>query len=131
MRALTTVPTRQRRQAPAERARASRGRPGCGGPIARVVIAPPSPIGARARLEGMRRTAAQQALGVVEKATPQAANPRLEITPSADQYRQLCRDLKKLRKLGAPSHTEAIVAAVHAAAGGKLEGNGSNSRAAH
>ena len=49
-----------------------------------------------------------------------ASNPRLEITPTAAQYEQLCRDLKKLRKLGAPSHTAAIVGAVHAAAAGRL-----------
>jgi len=48
------------------------------------------------------------------------ANPRIEITPSIAQYTQLCRDLKKLRRLGAPSHTTAIVAAVHAAATSKL-----------
>ena len=42
------------------------------------------------------------------------------VPPLAAQYEQLCRDLAKLRKLGAPSHTAAIVGAVHAAAAGKL-----------
>jgi hypothetical protein len=50
------------------------------------------------------------------------AKPRIEITPSQAQYKQLCRDLKKLRKLGAPSHTAAILEAVHAAAEGNMLG---------
>jgi len=57
-----------------------------------------------------------------------AANPHIEITPNVAQYEQLCRDLKKLRKLGAPSHTAAIVAAVHAAAAGRL-GHGQHKNA--
>ena len=61
----------------------------------------------------------------------QGRRPRLEITPSLAQYRQLLCDLKKLRKLGAPSHTAAILSAVHAAATGKLEADRSNGRAAH
>jgi hypothetical protein len=67
----------------------------------------------------MRRNSPRPALGVARHPAV-VANPRLEITPSAAQYEQLCRDLKKLRKLGAPSHTAAIVGAVHAAAAGKL-----------
>jgi hypothetical protein len=51
-----------------------------------------------------------------------AANPRIEITPTVAQYQQLCRDLKALRKSGAPSHTAAILEAVHAAAQGHMLG---------
>jgi hypothetical protein len=71
------------------------------------------------------RSAAQTSNGlpaVVTRAR-RAANPRIEITPSPAHYEQLCRDLKRLRKLGAPSHTQAIIEAVHAAAQGhKLAG---------
>jgi hypothetical protein len=49
-----------------------------------------------------------------------AANPRIEITPSAEQYDQLCRDLAALRKAGAGSNTAAVLAAVRAAAAVKL-----------
>jgi hypothetical protein len=55
--------------------------------------------------------------------SPEHKRPRIpciEITPTSAQYEQLCRDLKMLRKLGAPSHTAAIVQAVHAAATDKL-----------
>lgn len=66
---------------------------------------------------------ASKGLPTIATRPPMAANPRIEITPSPAQYRQLCRDLKKLRALGAPSHTEAIIEAVHAAAQGhKLAG---------
>jgi hypothetical protein len=51
-----------------------------------------------------------------------AANPRIEITPSAEQYDQLCRDLAALRKAGAHSNTAAVLAAVHVAAAAKLAG---------
>jgi hypothetical protein len=44
------------------------------------------------------------------------ANPRIEITPSATQYRRLYRDLAVLRAAGATSNTAAIVEAVHDAA---------------
>jgi hypothetical protein len=49
--------------------------------------------------------------------------PRIEITPTVAEYRQLCRDLTELRAQGAPSNTAAILAAVsHAATGAKVEG---------
>jgi hypothetical protein len=41
---------------------------------------------------------------------------RIEITPSASEYRQLCRDLGELRRRGAETNTAAIVEAVRAAA---------------
>lgn len=43
-------------------------------------------------------------------------NPCIEITPTPEQYVQLCRDLAKLRSLGAPSNTAAIIEAVSDAA---------------
>jgi hypothetical protein len=46
-----------------------------------------------------------------------AANPLIEITPTAEEYHQLCHDLAKLRKLGALSNTAAVLTAVHTAAG--------------
>jgi hypothetical protein len=46
-----------------------------------------------------------------------AASPLIEITPTPEEYRQLCHDLAKLRKLGALSNTAAVLAAVHTAAG--------------
>lgn len=49
-------------------------------------------------------------------------NPCIEITPTPEEYEQLCRDLARLRKLGAPSNTAAVLAAVGAAATGKLPG---------
>lgn len=58
--------------------------------------------------------------GLAAAPAGQPSNPRLEITPTLSEYRQLCRDLRKLRKLGAPSHTQAIVSAVHAAASANL-----------
>jgi hypothetical protein len=42
--------------------------------------------------------------------------PRIEITPTPEQYDQLCRDLKALRRSGAPTNTAAILDAVRAAA---------------
>ena len=42
--------------------------------------------------------------------------PRVEITPSSSEYRQLCRDLAALRAQGAASNTAAILDAVHRAA---------------
>jgi hypothetical protein len=69
----------------------------------------------------MRRNSPSRALGVAEH-PPAVANPRIEITPTAAQYEQLCRDLKALRKSGAPSHTAAILQAVHAAAQGHMLG---------
>jgi hypothetical protein len=117
MRALSTIPIRSR----AAGASGQPGRSRCGAAIGRrrVVIAQQSPIGARQRPGGMRSNSPSAARGIVER-SPAQSNPRLEITPSLAQYRQLCRDLKKLRKLGAPSHTQAIVAAVHAAASANL-----------
>ena len=48
--------------------------------------------------------------------------PRIEITPTVAEYRQLCRDLAELRAQGAPSNTAAILAAVsHAAGGARVE----------
>ena len=42
--------------------------------------------------------------------------PHIEITPTPEQYDQLCRDLKALRQSGAPTNTTAILDAVRAAA---------------
>lgn len=47
---------------------------------------------------------------------PKEPRPRIEITPTADEYRRLCRDLAKLRAQGAPSNTAAILDAVNRAA---------------
>lgn len=59
------------------------------------------------------------------------SNPRIEITPTLDQYEQLCEDLAALRATGATSNTLAIVEAVHrAAAGHMLNSNQKKSRAA-
>ncbi len=65
---------------------------------------------------------------VVATHRTQGANPRIEITPSRAQYKQLCRDLAKLRKTGATSHTAAIVQAVHAAAAGRILGYDQNEK---
>jgi hypothetical protein len=70
----------------------------------------------------MQRNSRPGGLAVAARAA--TANPRIEITPSAAQYKQLCRDLAKLRKIGAPSHTAAIVEAVHAAAAEGILGHG-------
>ena len=110
MRTLSTIPARQEPPALFRTPRSVRRPPDAdcrklGGPF-----------GALARHGGMRANSRPGALA----ARAAAAHPRIEITPSVTQYAQLCRDLKKLRKLGAPSHTAAIVAAVHAAAAGKL-----------
>jgi hypothetical protein len=71
------------------------------------------------RPEAPARREPPAALALAERAVP-AANPQIEITPSVPEYEQLCRDLAKLRKLGAPSNTAAVLAAVHAAAGAKM-----------
>lgn len=47
---------------------------------------------------------------------PVTREPRIEITPSAEDYDQLCRDLAALRAAGASSNTAAVVDAVHRAA---------------
>ncbi len=47
---------------------------------------------------------------------PVSDGPCIEITPSAEQYTQLCRDLAALRAAGASSNTTAVISAVHAAA---------------
>jgi hypothetical protein len=52
----------------------------------------------------------------MSKTQQTAPRPCIEITPTADQYRQLCQDLKKLRRSGAESNTDAILEAVHSAA---------------
>jgi hypothetical protein len=44
------------------------------------------------------------------------SRPIIEITPSPEQYRQLCKDLKTLRAAGAESNTAAVLEAVHQAA---------------
>jgi hypothetical protein len=49
-----------------------------------------------------------------------ATNPCIEITPSVEQYEQLCRDLGALRRAGAASNTDAVLDAVHAAAADKI-----------
>jgi hypothetical protein len=51
------------------------------------------------------------------------SNPRIEITPTVPQYRQLCRDLARLRSQGAPSNTAAILNAVHVAADAPILGD--------
>lgn len=57
--------------------------------------------------------------GCASDASPPHIVP-LEITPTLEEYEQLCRDLARLRKLGALSNTAAVVAAVSAAAAGKV-----------
>jgi hypothetical protein len=52
--------------------------------------------------------------GIVTR--PISGGPRLEITPSAGDYDQLCEDLAVLRKGGDESNTEAVLRAVHEAA---------------
>ena len=55
-------------------------------------------------------------------ATRTQAHPTIEITPTHEQYEQLCRDLAKLRRAGATSNTTAIVDAIHSAAtGGRVD----------
>jgi hypothetical protein len=103
-------------------ARRQPGRPRSFGAPARILIAPPSPISALQRPGGMRRNPRGATLGVAAQPSP-ATNPRIEITPSVAQYRQLCRDLGKLRKLGAPTNTAAILDAVHVAAQGHKLGS--------
>jgi len=51
--------------------------------------------------------------------TKPTGNPRIEITPTPAEYRQLCRDLRRLREAGAISNTAAILTAVRAAADGR------------
>jgi phosphopantothenoylcysteine synthetase/decarboxylase len=46
---------------------------------------------------------------------------RLEITPTHSQYKQLCDDLRELRRRGAETNTVAIIEAVHAATSHKIE----------
>jgi hypothetical protein len=56
-----------------------------------------------------------------------APAPRIEITPSVSEYRQLCDDLRELRKKGAKTNTAAIVEAVRAAAlGGRIAARKAN-----
>lgn len=122
MRALSTIPTRPRSRGAPSRAVAGRiARP-------RIVIHPTSgsPRGALARPGGMETNSRPRGLAVAARAA--ATNPRIEITPSAAQYKQLCRDLAKLRRTGAPSHTAAIVEAVHAAAAGGTLGHAQNEK---
>jgi hypothetical protein len=45
----------------------------------------------------------------------------IEITPTPDEYEQLCSDLQRLREQGASSNTAAVVDAVHALARAKIE----------
>jgi hypothetical protein len=58
-------------------------------------------------------------LTLVPRAAPRVG-PLIEITPGPEEYDQLVSDLARLRERGAPSNTAAVVAAVHAAAGGKM-----------
>jgi hypothetical protein len=58
-------------------------------------------------------------LTLVPRTAP-VLGPVIEITPSPDEYDQLVRDLARLRELGAPSNTAAVVGAVHAAASRKM-----------
>jgi hypothetical protein len=58
------------------------------------------------------------------KPTAVQGNPCIEITPTPLEYKQLCRDLATLRAGGAFSNTDAILAAVRAAAdAGKMASN--------
>lgn len=50
------------------------------------------------------------------------SRPIIEITPSPEQYRQLCRDLEALRYAGAATNTGAILDAVHQCAQNVAEG---------
>ena len=118
MRTLSTIPTRQAPPATPMTPRSVRRRspgPGCrnlGGPL-----------GAFARPGGMRPDRRIEPLGASALNAARmahAANPLIEITPTAEEYHQLCHDLAKLRKLGALSNTAAVLTAVHAAAGGKM-----------
>jgi hypothetical protein len=61
---------------------------------------------------------------------PTSGNPSIEITPTPGEYRQLCRDLRKLRSAGAASNTAAILEAVQAAATGHILRAPNKSRAA-
>lgn len=58
------------------------------------------------------------------KAKPADRGPgarcRIEITPTPDQFRQLCRDLDRLREGGMPSNTASILRAVRLLADGKI-----------
>lgn len=57
------------------------------------------------------------------KSNSPTPGPCIEITPTPNEYKQLCLDLEKLRRLGALSNTEAILAAVRSAAiNGKIDG---------
>jgi hypothetical protein len=47
---------------------------------------------------------------------PVSDGPSIEITPNPEQYTQLCRDLAALRRAGAVSNTDAVLAAVRVAA---------------
>lgn len=47
---------------------------------------------------------------------------RLEITPTDSQYKQLCADLRELRRRGAETNTAAIVEAVRDAAASRKIG---------
>jgi hypothetical protein len=47
---------------------------------------------------------------------PMSDGPRIEITPTSEQYTQLCHDLAALRRAGAISNTAAMLAAVREAA---------------
>lgn len=56
---------------------------------------------------------------------------RVEITPSASEYRQLCEDLGELRRQGAETNTAAIVEAVRvAAAAGRIGTRSANGKGA-
>lgn len=56
---------------------------------------------------------------------------RVEIRPSAEEYRQLCEDLGELRRRGAETNTAAIVEAVHAAvSAGRIRTRSANGKGA-
>lgn len=60
-----------------------------------------------------------------------AKRVRIEITPSAAEYRQLCKDLGELRRRGAETNTAAIVKAIRvAASGGKIGPQSENGKGA-
>ncbi len=118
MRTLSTIPTSQGPPVPLRVRPSLRRRPpgaGCrnlGGPL-----------GAFARPGGMRtdrRIEPLAASAVNAARMAHAANPLIEITPTPEEYHQLCHDLAKLRKLGSLSNTAAVLTAVHAAAASRM-----------
>lgn len=68
-------------------------------------------------IERNKKSQRHEPVLVIAGHPPKTTGPRIEITPSKEQYEQLCHDLKRLRHLGAASNTDAILQAVRNAAG--------------